>query len=82
MQVLLNCAGIREFAGIDDVTPEQMLNSYRINAMGPLFAVQKLLKYRLLQKGALVANVTSLVQSKSATLHELCGIRVRAGRCP
>ena len=60
--MLLNCAGIREFATIEDVQPVQMLNSYKINAMGPIFTVQALLRHKLLQQGALIANVTSLVR--------------------
>jgi NAD(P)-dependent dehydrogenase (short-subunit alcohol dehydrogenase family) len=62
VQVLLNCAGIREYATLENVTTEQMLNSYRINAVGPLLTVQALLRHGLLQRGALVANVTSLVR--------------------
>ena len=62
LQVLLNCAGIRQFASIEDVTPEQMVHSYKINAMGPVFTVQQLLKRGLLQQGSLIANVTSLVR--------------------
>ena len=65
--MLINCAGIREYAGIEDVTPEQMMNSYQINAMGPIFTVQAMLKNKLLRQGSLVANVTSLVRSGSST---------------
>jgi hypothetical protein len=39
-----------------------MLECYRINAMGQVFVVQQLLKQNLLQSGALIANLTSLVR--------------------
>ena len=71
--MLINCAGIREYAGIEDVTPEQMMNSYQINAMGPIFTVQAMLKNKLLRPGSVVANVTSLVRSSSSShAHLLC----------
>lgn len=61
LQVLINNAGMLERCTLEDVSEAAMISSYRVNCMGPLFTVQALLKQKLLQPGALIANVTSLV---------------------
>eukprot|EP01025_Chloroclados_australasicus_P067862 TRINITY_DN9411_c0_g2_i1.p1 TRINITY_DN9411_c0_g2~~TRINITY_DN9411_c0_g2_i1.p1 ORF type:complete len:140 (-),score=7.04 TRINITY_DN9411_c0_g2_i1:213-602(-) len=40
-----------------------MIESYKVNAMGPIFVVQTLLRHKLLKPGSLNATLTSLVAS-------------------
>lgn len=60
--MLINNAGLLHASGIEDVTEEELLDCYRVNAMGPIFTVQAFLRHNLLQPGSLVANLTSLVR--------------------
>ena len=61
--MLINNAGVLHASGIEDVTEDELLDCYRVNAMGPILTVQAFLRHNLLQSGSLVANVTSLVRS-------------------
>jgi NAD(P)-dependent dehydrogenase (short-subunit alcohol dehydrogenase family) len=58
IMMLLNNAGLLISSGLKDVTEQEMLDCYCVNAMGPIFTVQALLRRGLLKPGALVANVT------------------------
>ena len=60
--MLLNNAGTLRDADLLEVTPEDMLESYKVNCIGIIFTVQAALRQQLLQSGALIANVTSLVR--------------------
>ena len=60
--MMLNNSGIMRSADLLEVTPEDMLEHYKVNCMGIIFTVQAVLKQQLLQSGALIANVTSLVR--------------------
>jgi NAD(P)-dependent dehydrogenase (short-subunit alcohol dehydrogenase family) len=61
LQVVINNAGVLERGGIDDVTADSMLHCYQVNALGPIFVTQALLRHKLLKPGSLIANITSLV---------------------
>jgi NAD(P)-dependent dehydrogenase (short-subunit alcohol dehydrogenase family) len=62
LQVVINNAGILYRDSVEAVSPEQMLESYKVNTMGPLFVVQALLQRNMLPSGSLVATLTSLVR--------------------
>jgi NAD(P)-dependent dehydrogenase (short-subunit alcohol dehydrogenase family) len=62
LQVVINNAGVLLRGGIEDTSPELMIESYKVNCMGPIFVVQALLRKSLLKQGALIATVTSLVR--------------------
>jgi len=60
---VINNAGVLQGrTTIENVTPALMMSHYVTNCMGPLFVVQQLLKADLLPRGALIANLTSLVR--------------------
>ena len=75
VDVVINNAGTTGTNGYDaweleDITAEEMIHVFKINTVGPLLVVQKLLKNGLIGKnasdggrGALVGNVTSKVGS-------------------
>lgn len=48
VQVVINNAGILYRNSVETVTPEEMLESYKVNTMGPLFVAQALLQRDLL----------------------------------
>lgn len=73
MQVLINNAGVMlEREGILHISQENMLETFTVNTLGPIFVVQALLKQNLLKSGALLATLTSLVCCPSPRLRRCC----------
>ena len=62
VQVVINNAGLLYWNSLESVTPQEMIDSYKVNTMGPLFVVQSLLAKGLLPSGSLIATLTSLVR--------------------
>lgn len=53
---------------LEDVTPQEMLSCFAINAMGPLFVTQQLHRQGLIGRpGTLVANMTSKVRGREGS---------------
>ena len=69
VQVVVNNAGLLFRNSVETVTPEEMMESYKVNTMGPLFVVQALLAKGLLPSGSLIATLTSLVCSRQLPQH-------------
>ena len=63
IDLLINNAGVGDWAGIEDTTLDNMAESYRINAAGPLLVTRSFLP--LLKKGdrPLAVFITSLLSS-------------------
>jgi hypothetical protein len=58
-------AGVAAHGSLEEVTPEEMLQCYTVNTIGPILVVQQLLKHKLLPSGALIVNISSLVRFQS-----------------
>ena len=61
--MVINNAGVLYRNSVETVTPQEMMESYKVNTMGPLFIVQALLQRGMLSSGSLVATLTSLVRA-------------------
>jgi NAD(P)-dependent dehydrogenase (short-subunit alcohol dehydrogenase family) len=71
LQVVINNAGILFRDSLESVSPEEMLESYKVNTLGPLFIVQSLVQRGMLPSGSLVATLTSLAR---LLLFSLCNL--------
>lgn len=60
-QVLINNAGVLYSDTWDTATPEDMMESYKVNTMGPMFTIQTLVQRDMMPSGSLIATLTSLV---------------------
>ena len=58
-QLVINNAGVADWADVESVTAPAMAATFQVNAVGPLLVTQALLKAGLLGKGSTVANMTS-----------------------
>jgi len=60
---VINNAGLLVQTTLDTASQESMLESYKVNAVGPILVTQALLQEGVLKPGSLIANVTSKVGS-------------------
>lgn len=65
IDLLINNAGILEASDLMEVTAEEMVEAFRVNAVGPLLVTQQLIKHGLLGKPgtSIVANMSSRMGS-------------------
>ncbi|BBO35756.1 SDR family NAD(P)-dependent oxidoreductase [Lacipirellula parvula] len=61
VDVLVNNAGIYEFAGIEEITPEHFHKQFNLNVLGLLLATQEAVK--LMGSGGSVINISSIVST-------------------
>ena len=57
----MTVAGVALWSDFETVTTDDMLRLFQTNTVGPLLVTQQLYKAGLLQKGSVVANLTSKV---------------------
>ncbi len=67
MQYLINNAGVASWGGLGQLTEDELLHCIRTNTVGPLMVTQEVLGAGLLQKGSVVANLTSKVMFTCVT---------------
>ena len=60
-QAVFNVAGAASWKDLLELDTEEMLSLFKVNTVGPLIVVQRLLKAGLLSQGSLVVNMTSKV---------------------
>jgi NAD(P)-dependent dehydrogenase (short-subunit alcohol dehydrogenase family) len=63
VDLLVNNAGVGTWTGLDATTAEEMVDTFRINTVGPLLVTQQLRKQGMLRAGSTVASMTSKMGS-------------------
>ncbi|KAG2379604.1 hypothetical protein C9374_006721 [Naegleria lovaniensis] len=62
--LLFNNAGIMNWSdSMNETTRQEMLKTFETNTIGPVLVSQKIYNHQLLEKGALIANLSSILGS-------------------
>lgn len=63
LDVLVNCAGSAPLASIDKTTPELLEETYRVNALGPAYAIARAWPIMASQRRGCIVNISSMATS-------------------
>jgi short-subunit dehydrogenase len=65
IEVLVNCAGITTYEGMGELTSENLVRMFKVNAIAPMLLVSGLFE-RLKQDGTDIVNVSSTIVRRAA----------------